>query len=68
MAARPREILTFTGRGTGARRHHRLKAALEPAAIHDDRHVAGQISERRMQSFLLDQQMDGRPTRIGNAR
>src|SRR5436853_6115153 len=28
MAARPREILTFTGRGTSARDYHRLKAAL----------------------------------------
>src|SRR4029450_10676335 len=29
MAARPREILTFTGRGTSARDYHRLKAALQ---------------------------------------
>src|ERR1700720_4945814 len=29
MAARPREILTFAGRGTGARDYHRLKAALD---------------------------------------
>jgi len=29
MAARPREILTFTGRGTSARDYHRLKAALD---------------------------------------
>jgi plasmid replication initiation protein len=28
MAARPREILTFVGRGTSARDYHRLKAAL----------------------------------------
>jgi plasmid replication initiation protein len=27
MAAKPREILTFTGRGTSARDYHRLKAA-----------------------------------------
>jgi plasmid replication initiation protein len=29
MAARPREILTFAGRGTSARDYHRLKAALD---------------------------------------
>src|SRR5271165_6998281 len=29
MAATPREILTFTGRGTSARDYHRLKAALD---------------------------------------
>src|ERR1044072_1860329 len=29
MAARPREILTFIGRGTSARDYHRLKAALD---------------------------------------
>src|SRR5918993_3744541 len=29
VAARPREILTFAGRGTSARDYHRLKAALD---------------------------------------
>ena len=35
MAATPYEILTFIGRGTGARDYDRLKARARPAAVDD---------------------------------
>ena len=51
MAARPREILTFTGRGTSARDYHRLKAALDRLQSTTIATSLRQISERRMHRF-----------------
>jgi len=51
LAARPREILTFTGRGTSARDYHRLKAALDRLQSTTIATSLRQISERRMHRF-----------------
>jgi plasmid replication initiation protein len=51
MATRPREILTFTGRGTSARDYHRLKAALDRLQSTTIATTLRQISERRMNRF-----------------
>ena len=51
MAARPREILTFTGRGTSARDYHRLKAALDRLQSTTIATSLRRISERRMHRF-----------------
>jgi hypothetical protein len=51
MAARPREILTFAGRGTSARDYHRLKAALDRLQSTTIATSLRQISERRMHRF-----------------
>jgi plasmid replication initiation protein len=51
MAASPREILTFTGRGTGSRDYHRLKAALDRLQSTTVATSLRQISERRMHRF-----------------
>ncbi len=51
MAATPREILTFTGRGTGARDYHRLKAALDRLQSTTVATSLRQTSERRMHRF-----------------
>ena len=51
MAATPREILTFTGRGTSARDYHRLKAALDRLQSTTVATSLRQTSERRMHRF-----------------
>jgi plasmid replication initiation protein len=51
MAATPREILTFTGRGTGARDYHRLKAALDRLQSTTVATSVRQTSERRLHRF-----------------
>src|SRR5487761_1204771 len=51
MAATPREILTFTGRGTGARDYHRLKAALDRLQSTTVATSLRQTNERRMHRF-----------------
>jgi plasmid replication initiation protein len=51
MAATPREILTFTGRGVGARDYHRLKAALDRLQSTTVATSLRQVSERRMHGF-----------------
>src|SRR5215467_6326552 len=51
MVATPREILTFTGRGTSARDYHRLKAALDRLQSTTVATSLRQTSERRMHRF-----------------
>src|ERR1044071_1996070 len=51
MAARPRELLTFAGRGTSARDYHRLKAALDRLQSTTIATSLRQINERRMHRF-----------------
>ena len=51
VAATPREILTFTGRGTSARDYHRLKAALDRLQSTTVATSLRQTSERRMHRF-----------------
>src|SRR3984885_2105372 len=51
MAATPYEILTFIGRGTGARDYHRLKAALDRLQSTTVATSLRQASERRMHRF-----------------
>ena len=51
MAATPREILTFAGRGTSARDYHRLKAALDRLQSTTVATSLRQASERRMHRF-----------------
>ena len=51
MAATPHEILTFTGRGTGARDYHRLKAALDRLQSTTVATSLRQASEKRMHRF-----------------
>jgi plasmid replication initiation protein len=51
MAATPHEILTFIGRGTGARDYHRLKAALDRLQSTTVATSLRQASERRAQRF-----------------
>jgi len=51
MVTTPREILTFTGRGTGARDYHRLKAALDRLQSTTVATSLRQTTERRMHRF-----------------
>ena len=51
MAATPYEILTFIGRGTGARDYHRLKVALDRLQSTTVATSLRQASERRMNRF-----------------
>jgi plasmid replication initiation protein len=51
IAATPYEILTFVGRGTGARDYHRLKAALDRLQSTTVATSLRQVSERRMHRF-----------------
>lgn len=67
MAARPREILTFTGRGTGARDYHRLKAALDRLQSTTIATSLRQISERRMHRFSWINEWTERADAHGNA-
>ncbi|MCA7118236.1 MAG: replication initiator protein A [Acidibrevibacterium sp.] len=67
MAATPREILTFTGRGTGARDYHRLKAALDRLQSTTVATSLRQISERRMHRFSWINEWTERADAHGNA-
>src|SRR5258707_50391 len=67
MAARPREILTFTGRGTSARDYHRLKAALDRLQSTTIATSLRQISERRMHRFSWINEWTERADGHGNA-
>ena len=67
MAARPREILTFTGRGTSARDYHRLKAALDRLQSTTIATSLRQISERRMHRFSWINEWTERADAHGNA-
>jgi plasmid replication initiation protein len=51
MAATPHEILTFIGRGAGARDYHRLKAALDRLQSTTVATSLRQVSDRRMHRF-----------------
>jgi plasmid replication initiation protein len=51
MAAAPREILTYIGRGTSARDYHRLKAALDRLQSTTIATTIRQSAERRMHRF-----------------
>jgi plasmid replication initiation protein len=51
MVTTPREILTFTRRGTGARDYHRLKAALDRLQSTTVATSLRQTGERRMHRF-----------------
>ncbi|MGD9884159.1 MAG: replication initiator protein A [Reyranella sp.] len=67
MAARPRDILTFTGRGTSARDYHRLKAALDRLQSTTIATSLRQISERRMHRFSWINEWTERADAHGNA-
>jgi len=55
MAARPREILTFAGRGTSCTRLSPSEGGPRSAAIHDNCHVAASDQRTPDASLLLDQ-------------
>ena len=55
MAARPREILTFAGRGTSVTRLSPSQGRSRPAAIDDDRHLSAADQRTPDASLLLDQ-------------
>jgi plasmid replication initiation protein len=67
MAATPREILTFTGRGTGARDYHRLKAALDRLQSTTVATSLRQPNERRMHRFSWINEWTERTDAHGNA-
>ena len=67
MAATPREILTFTGRGTSARDYHRLKAALDRLQSTTVATSLRQPSERRMHRFSWINEWTERTDAHGNA-
>jgi plasmid replication initiation protein len=67
MAARPREILTFVGRGTSARDYHRLKAALDRLQSTTVATSLRQINERRMHRFSWINEWTERADAHGNA-
>src|ERR1700704_864254 len=67
MAARPREILPFTGRGTSARDYHRLKAALDRLQSTTIATSLRRISERRMHRFSWINEWTERADVHGNA-
>jgi plasmid replication initiation protein len=67
MAARPREILTFTGRGTSARDYHRLKAALDRLQSTTVATSLRQANERRMHRFSWINEWTERADGHGNA-
>ena len=67
MAATPREILTFIGRGTSARDYHRLKAALDRLQSTTVATSLRQISERRMHRFSWINEWTERADAHGNA-
>jgi plasmid replication initiation protein len=66
MVARPREILTFAGRGTSARDYHRLKAALDRLQSTTIATSLRRISERRMHRFSWINEWTERADAHGN--
>jgi len=67
MAATPREILTFTGRGTSVRDYHRLKAALDRLQSTTVATSLRQAAERRMHRFSWINEWTERADGHGNA-
>jgi plasmid replication initiation protein len=67
MAATPREILTFTGRGTSARDYHRLKAALDRLQSTTVATSLRQNNERHMHRFSWINEWTQRADAHGNA-
>src|SRR3982074_1509138 len=67
LAGRPREILTFTGRGTSARDYRRLKAALDRLQSTTIATSLRRISERRMHRFSWINEWTERADVHGNA-
>ena len=67
MVTTPREILTFTRRGTGARDYHRLKAALDRLQSTTVATSLRQASERRMHRFSWIIEWTERADAHGNA-
>jgi plasmid replication initiation protein len=67
MAVTPREILTFTGRGTSARDYHRLKAALDRLQSTTVATSLRQVRERRMHRFSWINEWTERADGHGNA-
>ncbi|WOJ88355.1 replication initiator protein A [Methylocapsa polymorpha] len=67
MAATPREILTFTGRGTGARDYHRLKAALDRLQSTTVATSLRQTHERRLHRFSWINEWTDRADGHGNS-
>jgi plasmid replication initiation protein len=67
MVTTPREILTFTRRGTGARDYHRLKAALDRLQSTTVATSLRQTTERRMHRFSWIKEWTERADAHGNA-
>ena len=67
MAATPREILTFIGRGTGVRDYQRLKAALDRLQSTTVATSLHQTSRRRMHRFSWINEWTQRADVHGNA-
>ena len=67
MVTTPREILTFTRRGTGARDYHRLKAALDQLQSTTVATSLPQTTERRMHRFSWINEWSERADAHGNA-
>jgi plasmid replication initiation protein len=67
MAASPREILTFIGRGTGARDYHRLRAALDRLQSTTVATSLRQTHERRLHRFSWINEWTERADAHGNA-
>ena len=67
MVTTPREILTFTRRGTGARDYHRLKAALDRLQSTTVATSLRQTTERRMHRFSWINEWTERADAHGNA-
>jgi plasmid replication initiation protein len=67
MAATPREILTFAGRGTSARDYHRLKAALDRLQSTTVATTLRQNSDQRMHRFSWINEWTQRTDVHGNA-
>jgi plasmid replication initiation protein len=67
MVTTPREILTFTRRGTGARDYHRLKAAVDRLQSTTVATSLRQASERRMHRFSWIIEWTERADAHGNA-
>ena len=67
MVTTPREILTFTRRGTSARDYHRLKAALDRLQSTTVATSLRQTTERRMHRFSWINEWTERADAHGNA-
>ena len=67
LAATPREILTFTGRGTSARDYHRLKAAFDRLQSTTVATSLRQASQRQLHRFSWINEWRQRADAHGNA-